>query len=147
MQRFSMDVDDEDIFWLNKATSGGASSSDTYSVSLKRCGKACLGIAVEAVDSKLVVIDVLDGLVARWNAAHPHLAVRPGHVIRDVNGRRGSPKDLLRWMSEASSITMSVSDRKLTSHKDFESPLAEEAASVPQDSEQTLSEEQASATG
>lgn len=98
-------------------TSGGASSSNIFVATLRRTRWDRLGIIVDTSGAHVVVDEVSEGLVQRWNAGHPNLCVRPGDVILEVNGKEGCPKDLVAWLTRSSAITLKITVR--ASRKDF----------------------------
>jgi len=98
-------------------TSGGASSSNIFVVTLRRTRWDRLGIIVDTSGAHVVVDEVSQGLVQSWNAGHPNLCVRPGDVILEVNGKEGCPKDLVASLTRCSAITLTITVR--ASRKDF----------------------------
>ena len=63
---------------------------------------------VDASESQLVVVEVMEGLVASWNAANPKLQIVAGACILEVNGTKGKPQQLLDLMMRDASPTMLI---------------------------------------
>lgn len=60
-----------------------------------------LGLSIEFERNHfgLLVTGIVDGLVKRWNESNPSEAVRPGDVIVEVCGARGTAKHLLELVA------------------------------------------------
>lgn len=65
-----------------------------FEIAIERGEGQQLGVDVVHQDWTLVIGRVNAGLVAVWNRAHPDRCVRPGDLIVDVNGVRGTSERL-----------------------------------------------------
>ncbi|CAJ1346096.1 unnamed protein product [Effrenium voratum] len=61
-----------------------------------------LGIRVEFVRDKCIVLAVTQGAIPSWNAANPDQAVRPGDCILEVNGKAANAAQLAEKLAEVS---------------------------------------------
>lgn len=60
----------------------------------------------------LVVLDLADGLVQRWNSDHPGSEVRLHDRVVTVNGRLGAPADMLHAVRESRELVLQFSRPK-----------------------------------
>eukprot|EP00439_Symbiodinium_sp_Y106_P079234 s600_g17.t3 len=64
-----------------------------------------LGIRVEYVSDKCIVVAITQGAIPSWNASNPDgKEIRPGDRIVQVNGKDGSPSQLAQQLADAQGL-------------------------------------------
>lgn len=80
-----------------KAVKASTAADNEFAVQLVRRQGDRLGVEVECCEdpSALCILDVREGLMQSWNRDHPEQQVRPGDLMVELNGVRGSAEELM----------------------------------------------------
>jgi len=88
-----------------------------------------LGImVVGGLACDIVVTRIKEGVLQRWNEAHPHEAVQPGDCIIEANGVRGSFHDRMVVMSTSTVLRLIVAKGERAADSIFDAAAGEAAA-------------------
>merc|ERR1739848_670779 len=71
-----------------------------------------LGCDAEYDDEALTIVQVNDGIVARWNSVNPNLVIGPGDRIIEVNGVRGKPESILAELKQTKTLSVKIERAK-----------------------------------